>query len=387
MKGVRQPDSRIHWADTAKGLIILVIVAVHVAEHLEGAGYPQRFVRQALDSVTPIGMPFFFMVSGMFSRTYLDGSWRAFWRHRISILSWLLIVWTPIESALFAVIPSFTDPVHPFHLRQIARQLLFPTSYLWFIWSLVVYSLVAKVMGRRGWNAKLVIASAPTLFLLGFTVWHLHKYGIIWLADNFYARCVLTYFFFFYLGYVQRERILAITSLPVVATMVATLALFGLLFWVTLMPLSIIVGAAVRFAAIAIGIVAAIYTGKSLALDSRVRRLFFGLGALTLPIYLVHLVVLMPIAYWLHGQQSPVLLAMGGGLTLGLTVVCVLLSIGVMAVGARLGLTFVLFPPAFWVNLFGAEKIAPAPAELLEADRGAEPAPPQDPASITAAGG
>lgn len=338
-------DDRVYWADTAKGLIILIIVMSHGALFVEGAGYPQAGMRNAIGAVTPVGMPLFFMISGMFSRRYLDGNWGAFWHGRLKGLIWVLLVWIPIDWLLFAIFPNFRDPTHGKYLWQLLTAWLFPSSYLWFIWSLGAYSLLAWLLGRG--HAKLWLGASVvvTLAMLGLTTWHLDHYGLHRLAQDYYLRGALSYFFYFYIGYVARDAIIRASTLPAIPTLIVSLAGYGLLAWISSMVTGVAPGAAIKFVAIAVGMLGAIYLGKTLAIRVDTRRFFGRLGQMTLPIYLTHLLFMMPLCYWLASLDSDFLRGTGVALAIVVSIIGVLGSVAITALALALRLNFFFFPP------------------------------------------
>ncbi|WP_404338494.1 acyltransferase family protein [Sphingomonas sp. MMS12-HWE2-04] len=338
-------EDRVYWADTAKGLIILIIVLSHGALFVEGAGYPQAGMRNAIGAVTPVGMPLFFMISGMFSRRYLDGSWSGFWHGRLKALIWVMLIWIPIDWLLYSIFPNFRDPLHGKYLWQLLTAWIFPSSYLWFIWSLGVYSLLAWALGRRHARTWLALSVLVTFAMLGLTTWHLDHYGLHLLAQDYYLRGALSYFFYFYLGYVCRDWIVRAATLPAIPTLIVTLTGYGLLAWIAMMVKGVVPGAAIKFVAIAIGMLGAIYLGKTLALRADTRRFFGRLGQMTLPIYLTHLLFMMPLCYWLAKLHSPFLLQSGVALAIVVSLIGILGSVAITALALSLGLTFFFFPP------------------------------------------
>lgn len=338
-------DDRVYWADTAKGLIILVIVLSHGALFVEGAGYPQAGLRNAIGAVTPVGMPLFFMISGMFSQRYLNSSWSGFWHGRLKGLIWVLLVWIPIDWLLFSIFPNFRDPSHGKHLWQLLTAWLFPSSYLWFIWSLAAYSLLSKILGRRHSRIWLTGALVATLAMLGLTTWHLDRYGLHLLAQDYYMRGALSFFFYFYFGYVRRDLIVRAAKLPAVPTTIAALIGYGVLAWVASKLTGVVPGALIKFVAVSVGMIGAIYLGKSLAIRGDTRRFFGRLGQMTLPIYLTHLLFMMPLVYWLATIESPALHQWGVSLAILVSIAGILGSVVITALALALRLNFFFFPP------------------------------------------
>ncbi|UYY57055.1 acyltransferase family protein [Sphingomonas sp. S2-65] len=338
---------RLHWADTAKGLIILIIVLSHGALFVEGAGYAQAWLRNAIGIFTPVGMPLFFLISGMFSRRHLDGGWGALWHGRLRAILWVLLIWVPIDWMLFALFPNFHDTAHGKYWWQLITAFILPSSYLWFIWSLGAYAILGKVLGRGSPWLWASLAAGVAMAMLGMTTWHLDRYGFHLLASDYYLRGALSYFFYFYAGYAFKPRIVRASRLPPLPAFVVSAVAFIMLALLARLATGVIGGGILRFVAVATGIYGAIFLGEVLASWSGTRRLFGSLGRMTLPIYLTHLLVMVPLAWWLGTLNSPLLHQAGVLTPIIVSIISLAGSVAITALAPRTALKLLFVPPTF----------------------------------------
>lgn len=336
---------RVHWADTAKGFVIALIVLSHGALFSAEAGYPQDALNRAIQFLTPAGMPFFFLISGMFSAKHLDSNWSVFWHRRLKPLLWALLLWIPIDWLLFRFFPNPRHPEHGRYVWQMVEAVLFPSSYLWFLWSLIAYSVIAKVVGRRLPLLWLAIAAGLALAMMGLTTWHLERYGLRSLANDYFLRGAISYFFYFYLGYIFRDTMLRIARLPAVPTAVGGFIAYSAMLWLSTKMTGVATGGLVRFAAVAIGIVGAMGVGRALALNSGTRAVFAWLGQLSLPIYLTHLLFIMPAINGLAAIDSDALRGWGNLLGILVSLLGMAGALAVTMLALRLKLRFFFYPP------------------------------------------
>jgi peptidoglycan/LPS O-acetylase OafA/YrhL len=197
------------------------------------------------------------------------------------------------------------------------------------------------------------------------------------LARDYYLRGALSFFFYFYFGYVCRGPILAAARFPAVPAAVLAITGYGVLAWIASRVAGVVPGAAIRLLAVAVGVIGAIYLGKALAIRSDARRFFGRLGQMTLPIYLTHLLFMMPLVYWLARLHSPALRETGVWLAIAVSGIAIVGSVAITALALALRLNFFFFPPklrlfARIAALFGRDDIYAARAETPDETRPAE---------------
>ncbi|GIF69027.1 hypothetical protein Ais01nite_70620 [Asanoa ishikariensis] len=323
------------WADTAKGVCIILVVAWHVIVkdyllvdwHI---GLPLPGVWGTLgEQLLPLRMPLFFTISGVFATSALARPWRVVARGRIAKFLYLYTVWLLVHTAVLALVPSFpTERAHsPLGLLS---QLTITPSNLWYLYALALYFAFAKAVRRLPVAAVLVPAA-----VLSAGVGFLPTPGD---RGGFYQNLV-----FFLAGLYFRPRIerLAATATrrrlwltgAVYAVALALMAALGAEEWFG-------VWLVVSAVAVVFGVTAAARLAVARpSLSARLARL----GRITLPIYVIH----MPVLALLHGLLVGPVSALGGGAQLVvavgypavLTAVVIGLSLGIhrglIAVRAR----------------------------------------------------
>jgi len=144
---------RVRWADTAKGLCILLVVLWHVVakqylrlEWPEGLRVPGVW-GTLCELLLPLRMPLFFTISGMFALGAVHRPWRISARSRVAKFLYLYVVWLLIHTALLSLAPDFpTDrATSPLGLLE---QLTITPSNLWYLYALALYFVIAKVTWR-----------------------------------------------------------------------------------------------------------------------------------------------------------------------------------------------------------------------------------------------
>lgn len=138
---------RLAWPDVARGLTVLMVVAMHIM-YLQIApmmwSSPGRVVHQPLvDLATAVRMPLFFVISGFLSASALRRTWRSGISGNIAPRYYLYVVWLAITTLVVwwdqAAASQAIDPWAYF-----LPQLWSPDSVLWYIWALAAYFIVAR---------------------------------------------------------------------------------------------------------------------------------------------------------------------------------------------------------------------------------------------------
>lgn len=97
--------SRLAWADTAKGLLIILVVFWHVVlksyltiDWRIGLPIPGAWGLIS-DLAYPVRMPLFFLISGCFAANAVARPWAAVLRGRVLRFLYLYLLWTLIHMA------------------------------------------------------------------------------------------------------------------------------------------------------------------------------------------------------------------------------------------------------------------------------------------------
>jgi uncharacterized membrane protein YcfT len=327
---------RTLWADAAKGVCILLVVAWHIImKHFLQIDWklsaPLPGVWGAFgDLLLPLRMPLFFAISGMFAVSAVNRPWRVVARSRVAKFLYLYVLWLMIHTAVLESLPVPFDTLHATNGWQLLEQLTVTPTNLWYLYALAIYFVIAKVLRT--------LPMAPVL-VLAFALSAISAAG--WLDVPGNRAGLYQNLFFFLCGLYFRpviESLAARTSWPRVGA--ATLAYAAVLGAVTVLGLAKVPGIwpAMSILATVFGIVAIAKVAQWRPLGERLAYL----GRQTLPIYVIHL-PLVAVAQWLlvdalssapPGAQYVVAVLEPVVLTAVIVAVCLLLHRALLALHA-----------------------------------------------------
>jgi uncharacterized membrane protein YcfT len=149
-------NERIAWVDTAKGICIILVVMMHstlgVGETMNGEGWLHTVVAYA----KPFRVPDFFLLSGLFLARVIDRDWRTYSDKRIIHFLYFYTLWLLIQSIV--KFPQVSDGGSiPTFIGHLAHAFIEPYGTLWFVYALLVFSVVTKAL-----------KNLPPLILLSF---------------------------------------------------------------------------------------------------------------------------------------------------------------------------------------------------------------------------
>jgi uncharacterized membrane protein YcfT len=204
---------RMSWVDSAKGLSIILVVAMYSAyntgEYTGGVGFLHYFVGFA----TPFRMPEFFLISGLFLSQVIARPWRRYADRRVIHYFYFYALWAFIMIALKVGLYS-RAPVDM--LRDLALAIVEPYGVLWFIYMLGVFSIAAKLLWRFRVPHWVVVPVAAVLQMAHIEV-------VSYVVMQF-----VSYFVFFYVGYAAAP---AVYRLVAWAESHVALSIAGLIVW------------------------------------------------------------------------------------------------------------------------------------------------------------
>lgn len=302
--------SRIDWIDTAKALAIVLVVLYHVGN--AAASYLLPPDAQALNSaiwgrlntiLLPVRMPLFFFASGLLAASAVQRPWRDVVRPRVADLLWPFVIWSVLFAPAYAVGYLGQDVVSG-SLVTLESIPAGGNAY-WYLSALVVFFVVAKVLRRF---APAVLVGAGVLWIgassiSGLLVGHLGAHlgtnvgRWAWFFVWFAAGCFL-----------KRAALRFVAAGARPTTLVVTLVAFGaiayLVYWVG--------GADSKWGYVltVLGILGMASLSSMACRSARVRDASQYLARRTLPIYLLHplllnLVVAAPRAIWGRSDVVP----------------------------------------------------------------------------------
>lgn len=290
---------RIVWIDAARGVCVLAVVLMHttLSAYL---GYLQPgtstgFWSWFIDAMTPFRMPGLAMLSGLLLARRIRTGWSdRTLRVSIASSSWLYAVWL-LAFALFAgLIGSYvwTGPVgmgEGFRFDAYLDQLVLPRTILWYVFALAVWSALLATLHRVD----------PALILVTLAILSICSHYVPVADDNDQYRNLLRYAVFFAIGVYGstwlRERVQTRHAPFAVAALAVYLGAGGI----------IAQGNSHVYAVLSVprDAAAAILLLLLMSVLCRVRAIGAVLGWVgrrTLPIYVLHGLLLETLAYVPH---------------------------------------------------------------------------------------
>lgn len=141
------------WIDSARGLAIVLVVLFHAVINLDLVGLAGPWSRLAY-TLDTFRMPLFFFLSGLLAPSLLARPLREVLRTRCLNLIYLYVLWCLLLGAFRALLPH--SP--PGGVAAVARVLIEPNVYLWFLYTLCLFTLVGWLTRRL--PAWLVVGTA-----------------------------------------------------------------------------------------------------------------------------------------------------------------------------------------------------------------------------------
>lgn len=327
-------SERAGWPDVAKGMCIVLVVLWHVvtkhAIFVDGAG-PITAGWGTLNYLfLPLRLPLFFLISGMFAGRALFAADGGHWRRRAGQLGLLYLLWVLVQTFALAATPDFPTARARDGWELIANLTFSPTN-LWYLLALAFYLVVGRA--SRNAPAALVLSAA-------FIVSTIASAGVLPDWGNLWQ--VFQNLFFFLVGLRLKPLADRFVARAGLAQLVALGAGFiGATVLVTAFDIEQWPGIWVTVSAIAVaaGICGSVLIDRHLKVMARLMR---WLGRRTLPIYVIHMVVLAAIDSLLGelvGGTSALWEAIGP-VVLTTAVVAVSLAVHALLVRARLGVLF-----------------------------------------------
>lgn len=271
--------SRVKWVDVAKGIAILLVVLQHAVLFAAVRDWAPRWLIDANDELATFRMPLFFLASGMFAARSLSSSWSVVLRKRIAFYVWVYVLWLVIRYAFFAFVPNPTEPLEGHDLAGLFLGLVLPSTGLWFIFGLAVFSFIGKLIWRV----------PPVVQLTAAAVLSASAGGFLLPIDNFAWRRMAMYLVFFLAGAHLSKAIRSVAEATNAVRAGLTVGAF-----VAASAAVRVVGVGDRFGVTLVVSVLAVAAGISLSVlicDSTVGRWLFVLGQRTIDVYLPHVMI------------------------------------------------------------------------------------------------
>lgn len=159
-------SGRLDSLDLARGISILLVIFVHSYGHnyadIAGHGTISKIWDVMVSATKPIRMPTFFLISGYLAKSLVKQDWRVLFEKRVLFLLYMYTIWLFINQMVASTL-QFIEAGHAIVMTEVIGSVLFklvaPYSFLWFLWALSLYNIVARATMRLPLWAVLGVAA------------------------------------------------------------------------------------------------------------------------------------------------------------------------------------------------------------------------------------
>ena len=160
--------TRLDWIDAARGLALSLVVLFHASifAHDEGM-VPNGALGDANAVFDAFRMPTLVMISGLLAAGASRWSWPELFRRRLGPLALLYAIWTVLGAAFLALTVNWGS--WEACLRVAELMVLAPSAATWYLYALVVYFVLGRLL--RTVPSAVVIPIAIAINLLVVANW------------------------------------------------------------------------------------------------------------------------------------------------------------------------------------------------------------------------
>ena len=175
-----QTHPRIHWMDSVRGTAILLLLLWHASAVPEMLGQEMPgFIRQVNAFFMPYRMPTLMLLSGMLLTRSLQKPLPQYYAGKFGMILWPYVIWVIIAKLAFLEVVGMPW----WHWRA-----WYATSYLWFLFFIGVYYLVAPVFRRLPpWVPVALAAFAGLLLPYGTIEQRMAYFAVFFFAGSWLA--------------------------------------------------------------------------------------------------------------------------------------------------------------------------------------------------------
>lgn len=139
--------ARVDWADTAKGICIVLVVLLHSTHGVESALETKSWVSPFVEFARPFRMPDFFLLSGLFVGRLLIRDRQAYFDAKFTHFAYFYVLWSLIQIGLKESSQAFSDPIG-FTGHVFVRLFVDPIGVMWFLYILMAFFATAWCFRR-----------------------------------------------------------------------------------------------------------------------------------------------------------------------------------------------------------------------------------------------
>jgi surface polysaccharide O-acyltransferase-like enzyme len=281
-------NKQVQWINYAKAIAIILIVYRHTLTGLEGAGIQVNHILLMLnDLVMSFRMPLFMMLSGLFFfGSFKKRTLASFTKNKIATILYPYILWASIQLGIQILLSDYTN-----HKRDLADFLFLihhprQLDQFWFLYALFFISIIHALL------VNILKTDKIYYVVLGLILFLLNP-----LVENVDFLFLFFYFYVFYaIGDFLSDKLLNPKNTPKLGSLKLFLILtpvFVLMqwFWYTYQA---------HFNTLIILLIGLAGTAYMICLSNlldlkKVSRLLIVIGQHSMPIYLIHVLVIAAI--------------------------------------------------------------------------------------------
>jgi uncharacterized membrane protein YcfT len=145
------------WIDTLRGSAIVLVVLLHASEALDffTSGGQPAWLLNFNEAFLPYRMPLLIFLSGIFLQPALKKGPRRYFLGKLFAVGWPYLIW----SVLILL------PAGDLNITTLGEIIYDPPTYLWFLWFLLGYYLIAYLTRPVPAWALILIAFAIAIFV------------------------------------------------------------------------------------------------------------------------------------------------------------------------------------------------------------------------------
>ena len=180
-------NTKYHWVDVAKGIVMLLVVYGHMARGIYRAklGLNEELFNFFDSLIYSFHMPLFFMLSGIFFLTSVNKrTTKKFIILKIDTLIYPFVIWSVIQGSVQVLFSSQANSV--IDIKDVFSMFWQPQQQMWYLYCLFVVSAIFAFLHKLNLiNLKYLI---PLFFVLYISqlydfrlLMYITKYGIYFL--------------------------------------------------------------------------------------------------------------------------------------------------------------------------------------------------------------
>lgn len=187
---VQTTQARIEWIDAVRGLAIVLVVCYHGILIADAIGVAHPLWSKINTAVQTFRMPLFFFASGLLATSAIQRTWRQVAPSRIWLFVWLFTLWSVIETAFYALLPSVRPNRPPAQVLDLLTMYTVPDNGIWYLYALVLFFVTAKAARKIPSWVALGVAGAVSavaasgIFAMNWVWQSMAMYAVFFLAGT-----------------------------------------------------------------------------------------------------------------------------------------------------------------------------------------------------------